>query len=631
MCGIAGVYRFDSKLVDHDLLKRMTDVISHRGPDDEGQYLDRHVGLGNRRLSIIDVSPNGHMPMSNEDGSVWLTYNGEIYNFHELRGELDATRHKFRSNSDSECVIHGFEELGIDVLQRIRGMFAFAIWDGTENRLLLARDRLGIKPLFYYYDDEKLLFGSEIKCILEDESIKREVDTEALHHFLSFNYTPAPHTMFQGIKQLLPGQYLLIENNEVVIKEYWDLEFVESANSESAYRDQLDQHLHDSVESMLVSDVPFGVFLSGGLDSSVVTHYMSGMLDQPVKTFSIGFSESSYNELDKARVVAKHCKTDHHEKVVRADDLETLIPHLVKHAEEPLADASMIPVYYVSQMASEHVKMVLCGDGADEILAGYETYQANHYANVYRSLPSFLKRGFIAPLVNALPVSDQKISFDYKAKRFVAGVGQNADQAHFNWRVIFDEDAKRSLYASELLQSRNGLQTFDETYAKYFEKTTARDRLDRCLYVDTRFYLPNDMLVKVDRMSMANSLEVRVPFLDENVVEFLASVPASLKLKGNRQKKYLLKQVMKDRLPSEILSQKKQGFNIPVGLWLKTKLKDFMNSVLSRERLSRMGLFNIDFVEKLIAEHIQGVKDHGYQLWGLLIFSLWWEQYIAQN
>jgi len=629
MCGIAGIYRFDKKSVDGDLLQRMTDVIAHRGPDDEGHYVDGFVGLGNRRLSIIDLSPNGHMPMSNEDGSIWMTYNGEIYNYQKLWDRLDPAQHQLKSSTDTEIAIHAYEEQGDDVLREIEGMYAFALWDRQRERLLLARDRLGIKPLFYYVDDEKLLFGSEIKCILCDESIKREVDHEALHHFLSFNYTPAPLTMFAGIRQLLPGEYLVIEKNRVKVEAYWDLSFTRTDQTEEVYQEQLDEHLYNSVEKMLVSDVPFGVFLSGGLDSSAVTHYMSRILDQPVKTFSIGFGESSYNELDKARAVATHCKSEHHEEIVTADDLESLIPHLIGHAEEPLADASMIPVYYVSKMAREHVKMVLCGDGADEILAGYETYQANQYAKIYRALPRFLRAGLIEPLVNAIPVSDEKISFDYKAKRFVNGAKHDLERAHFHWRIIFDEDAKRQLYGPALISSLNGSDTFEQTYAKYFSQTNALDELDRALYVDTRFYLPNDMLVKVDRMSMANSLEVRVPFLDEGVVEFLATVPASLKLKGNKHNKYLLKRVMEDRLPIEILNQKKQGFNIPVGLWLKTKLKGFMNSVLSREQLAKMELFNIDFVELLKREHLDGVKDHGYQLWGLLIFTLWWERFIG--
>ena len=631
MCGIAGIYRFDKEPVDSGLLQRMTDVISHRGPDDEGHYVDGPVGLGNRRLSIIDLSPNGHMPMSNENGSIWMTYNGETYNFRALKEQLNQGKHQFKSNTDSETVIHAYEERGVDVLQDIKGMYAFALWDSNKQRLLLARDRLGIKPLFYYADENKLLFGSEIKCILEDESSKREVDLEALHHFLSFNYTPAPLTMFAGIKQLLPGQYLIVENNEIQIHEYWDLNFTSTSHTEGEYKERLDQHLFDSVESMLVSDVPFGVFLSGGLDSSVVTHYMSRILDQPVKTFSIGFSESSYNELDKARAVATHCKTEHHEEIVTADDLETLIPHLISHAEEPLADASMIPVYYVSKMAREHVKMVLCGDGADEILAGYETYQANQYAKYYRAIPRFIREGMISPVVNALPVSDQKISLDYKAKRFVKGASQDPEHAHFYWRIIFDEETKRKLYDHEIVSKLNGSSTFEKTFRQYFERTSASSELDRYLYVDTRFYLPNDMLVKVDRMSMANSLEVRVPFLDESLVEFLATVPASLKLKGSKNKKYLLKRVMQDRLPPEILNQRKQGFNIPVGLWLKTRLKEFMKSVLSPERLSEMGLFNQDFVAALQDEHLRGTKDHGYQLWGLLIFTLWWEKFIAQN
>jgi asparagine synthase (glutamine-hydrolysing) len=632
MCGIAGVYRFDTKPVDLALLQRMTKVIAHRGPDDEGHWIGNNVGLGNRRLSIIDLSPRGKQPMCNEDRTIWATYNGETYNFQDLRSDLICKGHRFNSNTDTEAIIHLYEEEGVECLNQLRGMYGFALWDSAKRRLLLTRDRLGIKPLFYYSDHEKLLFGSEMKCILQDSSIKRKVDLKTLHHYLSFNYVPAPCTMFENIRQLLPGHYLIVEDGTVSVHEYWDLKFSrEDGHDERYYRDQLDEHLADSVEKMLISDVPFGVFLSGGIDSSTITYYMSQILQQPVKTFSIGFEEESYNELENARAVAKHCKTDHHERVIHPNDLESLLPVLVRHAEEPLADASMVPLYYVSKLAREHVKMVLCGDGADEILAGYETYQANIFAGMYRKIPFAVRRRLVSPLVEKLPVSDKKISFEYKAKRFAHGAEHSPERAHFHWRIIFDEAEKRKLYSDCALKQLNGLDTFSETLAPYFARSDAEESLDRFLYVDTRFYLPNDMLVKVDRMSMANSLEVRVPFLDERVVEFLATVPSSLKLKNLTQKKYLLKRVMDGRLPSKIINQKKRGFNIPVGLWLKTKLKDFLMSTLSKERLCRIGLFNVDYIHSIMNEHFEGRRDYGYQLWGLMIFSLWWQAFIEES
>lgn len=633
MCGIAGIYRFDSKPVDTQLLHRMTDAIAHRGPDDEGHYVNQCVGLGNRRLSIIDLSPRGNQPMSNETQTVWLTYNGEIYNYKSLRADLVRRGHRFRSDTDTEVIVHLYEEEGVDCLKHLNGMFSFALWDSEARLMFLARDRLGIKPLFYYVDREKLLFGSEIKCILCDSTVARNVNIEALHHYLSLNYTVAPLTLFDGIRQLLPGHYLVVENGRVSDREYWDLEFDERNVQEDMpfYQERLEQQLHKTVERMVVSDVPFGVFLSGGLDSSAITYYMSQILPGPVKSFSIGFEEESYDELKFARLMARHCHTEHHELVIKLDHLEDLISKLVWHMGEPLADASLIPVYHVSKLAREHVKMVLCGDGGDEILAGYETYTAYHVARLYRKLPTFLRQRFIAPLVNRLPVSDRKISFDYKAKRFVRGAEQPPERAHFYWRIIFDEADKARLFEDGLRKSLAGLDAFDSTFGPYFQKANAQKVLNRLLYVDTRVYLPNDMLVKVDRMSMANSLEVRVPFLDHELVEFLATVPPSLKLKNYTNKKYLLKHAVSEKIPSEILCRKKRGFNIPVGIWIRTGLKDFVLDVMSNRAVRQMGYFKPDYIRQILAEHFERKRDYGYEVWGLLTFFIWHRQFIEQG
>jgi len=435
--------------------------------------------------------------------------------------------------------------------------------------------------------------------------------------------------MFKGILQLLPGQYMKVTEGGINFSDYWDLSFTESQKKPlQYYEDTLDQILEKSIGRMLVSDVPFGVFLSGGLDSSTVTYYMSRILKEPVKTFSIGFEEESYSELDKARVVADHCGTEHHEQVIRPDHLEKLLPELVWHAEEPLADSSMVPMYYVSELASTHVKMVLCGDGGDEVFAGYETYPAYYAVKTYQKIPKYLRDNIISPLISNLPVSDKKISFDYKAKRFVKGAEYNHEKAHFYWRIIFDENDKQEMYTDALQKQTAGFDTYEQTYGQYFKKTNAKNPIDRMLYADTRFYLPNDMLVKVDRMSMAHSLEVRVPLLDHELVEYMASVPASLKLKNYNAKKYLLKRVVRNKLPKKIIHQKKQGFNLPVGLWIKTYLKDFVNQILSDEQIKEMGYFRCDFIDKLLSEHFSGRKDNGYQIWGLMTLSIWWKRFL---
>jgi len=629
MCGISGIYRFDGSNVDCSLLKQMTESVTHRGPDDEGQYIDKNMGLGHRRLSIIDLLPRGRQPISNEDGSIWITYNGEIYNYRELRDSLIRKGHRFNTDTDTEVIVHIYEEYGLDCLKYLKGMFSFAIWDSTTKKMFLARDRLGIKPLYYYRDENKLLFGSEIKCILCDPSVPHNVNLEVLHHFLSLNYVPAPLTLFEGIYQLMPGQYMLVTMEGIDIREYWDLRFTNSQKKPlHYYEDTLDQILERSIERMLVSDVPFGVFLSGGLDSSTVTYYMSRILKKPVKTFSIGFEEESYNELHKAQIVADHCGTEHYEQVIKPEHLEKILPELVWHAEEPLADASMVPMYYLSELASQHVKMALCGDGADEIFAGYETYPAYYAVKTYQTIPRILREKVVIPIVNNLPVSDKKISFDYRAKRFVRGAEFEPEKAHYYWRIIFDEKEKQEMYTDTVREKTVGLDTYEQTYRKYFLKTNANNPIDRLLYADTRFYLPNDMLVKVDRMSMAHSLEVRVPFLDHELVEYMATVPSSLKLKNFTTKKYLLKRIVRNNLPGKIIHQKKQGFNLPVGLWIKTYLNDYVYQVLSDERIKEMGYFRSAFTNKLISDNLSGRKDNGYQIWGLMTLSLWWEKYI---
>ncbi len=636
MCGICGILHFDGQPPVNKTLQTMTDTLYHRGPDDGHTFISGPVGLGHRRLSIIDLSPAGRQPMTNEDGTLWIVFNGEIYNFAEIKADLEKRGHIFHSATDTEVILHAYETWGVDCLARFNGMFAFALWDSVRQRLWLARDRLGIKPLFYLHRADRFLFASEIKAILGDPSVERQVDLTALHHYLSLNYTPAPYSLFAGIRQLLPGHHLLIEADGRCRDElYWDVSYAHQINgNETELIEQFETILADAVKHRLVSDVPLGAFLSGGVDSSSIVYWMSRQPKQTAhsassgqaQTFSIGFREKSYNELDYARRAAEACQTNHHEQVITADAAEVL-PEMVWHAEEPTADSSMLPLYYLSKMTREHVTVALSGDGLDDIMAGYETYQAYYAANIYRLIPAAIRHRVIAPLVNSLPISHKKVSLDFKLKRFVKGAELDYEAGHAYWRTIFNESAKYSLYTPDVRQALNGDSTVD-LYRATFAQTDAVHPLDRMLYVDTRFYLPNDMLVKVDRMSMAHSLEVRVPFLDHRLVEFVASLPPKFKLKQWRHKKYLLKAALQRRLPEASPWRKKQGFNVPKAVWLAGELRDFAFDHLSRPQMQRMGLFEPDQVTNLLNQHIAGAQDNSHQIWGLLCLSLWWQQFI---
>ncbi len=631
MCGIAGVFHFDGTVVDPEIVRHMTDVIAHRGPDDEGTYVSGSVGLGHRRLAIIDLSPAGKQPISNENGTIWVTFNGEIYNFLDIRRELSKRGHRFQSMTDTEVIVHAYEEWGTECLKRFNGMFAFGLWDEQKRCLWLVRDRLGIKPLFYCHLPQCLLFGSEIKAILCYPKVERTIDYEALAYYLALNYTPAPHTLFGSIRQLLPGHYLMVDAvGQVQDVEYWDLTYCEEGNrSEQSYLEEFSALLEDSIRLRLVSDVPFGVFLSGGADSSSVAYWMSRHMKEPVKTFSIGFAESSFDELEYARLVAQTIQADQYERMVMAD-AATILPKIVWHAEEPTADSSMVAVYYLAQMAREQVTMALSGDGADEILAGYETYQAYYLQRLYRLLPNWLHRRAIAPLIHALPVSDAKVSWDFKLKRFVAGAELPPEDAHATWRMIFNAQAREQLL-SPVSNSPGVKADVLDLYRAAFAQTNARHPLNRMLYVDTRLYLPNDMLVKVDRMTMAHGLEAREPFLDYRLVEFAASVPPRLKLKNLRHMKYLLKASMKGKLPGQILWRKKQGFNVPNAHWINKGLKPFVMEHLSTRRVQDMGILDSKVLETILNHHFSGSADNSHQIWCLLTLSLWWQQFIMDK
>lgn len=625
MCGIGGIaYRDRDRAVNQDDLRRMCGTMIHRGPDDEGFYVDKHVGLAIRRLNIIDLV-TGHQPIANEDGRVWVVFNGEIYNFPELRMEMERKGHRFSTNSDTETIVHLYEEYGVDCVKKLNGMFAFAIWDCRNESLFLARDRLGVKPLYYFLDDHCLIFGSELKALLAYEKIPRQIDFEALDSFFTAEYIPAPLSIFRGIKKLPPAHTLVLRDGTISINCYWKLEFNRLHGREEDLCGTLNELLKDAVRIRLVSDVPLGAFLSGGVDSSAIVCMMSETMDRPLKTFSIGFDDPSYNELQYARIVAQRLNTEHHELMIQPDVVH-LVQDLVRYLDEPLADVSVFPTYLLSQLARQHVTVVLSGDGGDELFAGYEWYIANKIACYYHKLPALLREAWIPRIVGRIPPSARKKGLINKVKRFVEGSILPGSLKHFRWNIFATEESKKHLYSKELQKSIGQMSGY-ERFIDHLESTEQAEPLWQQQVADIKTYLADDILVKVDRMSMANSLEARTPFLDYRLVEFAAGLPSHLKLKGF-QTKYLLKRCMASKLPRTVLSRKKEGFSIPMKNWLKQELRPMMQDLLSPERIKRRGFFNSSYVERLKKDHLEGTANHSHQLWSLMIFEIWQESYL---
>jgi asparagine synthase (glutamine-hydrolysing) len=601
----------------------MCKTLIHRGPDDEGYFIEHNVGLGMRRLNVIDLV-TGHQPISNEDGRIWIVFNGEIYNYRELRKELEKAGHEFSTKTDTETIIHAYEEYGEDCVTKLNGMFAFAIWDSLEQKLFLARDRLGIKPLYYFVTEDCLVFGSELKAILEYEEIPRKIDLEALDSFLTFEYIPAPLSIFKGIKKLLPGHILTLQDGKVTIHRYWNIQFNSFKGNEEELGQALYDLLKDAVRMRLISDVPLGAFLSGGIDSSTIVCMMSEMMDQPVKTFSIGFEDASYNELQYARTVSQHFGAEHHELTIQPDAVK-LVEDLVGYLDEPFADVSIFPTYLVSQLARRNVTVVLSGDGGDELLAGYEWYIADKIERYYHKMPAVVRTQYLPKVVKYLPPTSRKKGFINKLKRFVEGSVIHDSLQHFRWNVFMTAEKKSYLYGETLKNSVDGFSAYSPMIA-YLNAFETADALWQQQFADIKTYLVDDILVKVDRMSMANSLEARTPFLDHRVVEFAAALPSHLKLNGFKTK-YLLKRCMATKLPREILNRKKEGFSIPIKNWLKQELRPLMQDVLSPKRIEKEGLFNATYIEKLKSEHLRGVANHSHQLWSLMVFGIWRDMY----
>lgn len=618
MCGIAGSLLLeDGALASQEPTASMCRILRHRGPDDEGLLIDGPLAMGMRRLSIIDLE-GGHQPICNEDGSVSVVQNGEIYNFRELADQLRGRGHQLRTRSDTEVIVHLYEEHGPAFVERLRGMFAIAIWDRRRRRLLLARDRLGIKPLYYACDGRRLLFGSELKSLLA-AGLDREIDRQALHDYLSLSYIPAPATIFRAARKLPPGCLLVAEKGAVRQERYWrlDLSADPALHDEDAIVEALRERIDDAVRSHLVADVPLGVFLSGGVDSATLVACMRRFHSGPLKTFSIGFRERSFDELDRARAVARHFETDHHELVVTPDAVG-LVPELVRSFDEPYADSSAIPVLCVSRLAREHVTVALSGEGGDEVFAGYKTYSATLLASWYRRLVPALLHRAVRAAVERLPVSHGRVSLDYMAKRFAAGAALNPLEAHLAWKAILDEAAKADLYQ----EPASALEPTARLFHAAAATAPAGDLLAMLLAADTAIGLEGDMLVKADRMTMAVSLEGRVPLLDHRLVEFVARVPSALKMKRFR-KKYLLKRAMADRLPTLTTRGPKRGFNVPIPSWLVGPLRPLVRDVLSPRRVAATGLFRPEVVEERIRAHEARERDFSRDIWTLLMFQCW--------
>jgi asparagine synthase (glutamine-hydrolysing) len=631
MCGICGRLATDPHArVAGEAIDAMCDTLRHRGPDDRGIHLDPEgrVGLGATRLSIIDLA-GGHQPLCNEDGSVWVAQNGEIYNYRALRRELEARGHRFSSQSDTEVIAHLYEEHGLDFLTYLRGMFAVAVWDARRGRLVLGRDRLGIKPLFYAEHDGQLSFGSEIKAILAT-GIPRRLDPVALHDYLSFDYVPGPLTMFEGIQRLQPGHRLVWEGRTTV-ERYWDLpdggEAQPDVEDRGALAGQLRGRLEDAVSAAMVSDVPVGAFLSGGLDSSLVVALMAQLSDRPIQTYSIGFRESSYDELPWARKVAQHCGTEHHEAVIEPD-IEDIIEGLVEAFDEPFGDSSAVAAWVVAREAATRAKVVMSGDGGDEIFGGYVIYQADQLARIYRRLPAALAERALPALVDRIPVSEGKMSWDLKLRRFVEHGRADPLAAHGSWRLIFTEEMKPALYGPHFRPARHD--SLDLLRAHY-ARQSGPDLLNRFMAIDTRISLVDDMLCKVDRTSMAHSLEVRVPLLDHHLVEWMARIPSRYKVHGPRLTlKYLLKEAASGLLPADVIHRPKAGFHVPVPGWLKRELAPLVDHQLGREVLTRQGIFDPGYVRALVEADRAGKANHSRNIWGLLMFGLWYDRYIER-
>jgi len=631
MCGIAGWINLRQPNMFPDntesVLHSMCEQIVHRGPNSEGLWLDVTVALGMRRLSVIDLE-TGDQPVFNEDKSVIVMMNGELYNYREIRETLEKSGHKFTTKSDTEILPHLYDEYGEDLVDHLNGMYAFSLWDTRRKKLIIARDRFGEKPLYYGVFDGKLIYASEPKAILAHPSVKPELNLDALRQYLSYDYVPAPNSIYKGISKLPAAHMMTVEKGDVKIRRYWNQSFNKKSDPTATIEfaaSNLKDLLSDAVRMRLIADVPLGILLSGGIDSSTVAAFAVQHATERVKTFSIGFEEDSFDETKYARQVAKHLNTEHYEEKLSATTAGDLISEIGTWLDEPVSDGSLIPTFLLAQFVRRHVTVALGGDGGDEIFAGYPMYYAHKVAKTYTSIPKFLRSGLIEPIVRALPVSTKNMSFDYKAKRFVRAANLDLVERHHSWFGSFSLDEQERLLKPEIRAASDG-----DIYRGPREMLSvcdATDEIEQVQFLDMNYYMAEDILTKVDRAAMALSLETRAPFLDPRVAQFAAALPLEYKLKG-RNGKYILKKAVEDLLPATILDRPKKGFGIPIAEWLKGRLNPLMHELLSPERLKDQGLFESAFVQKLIHEHEAGRASHHKQLWTLLVFQLWYDNFL---
>jgi asparagine synthase (glutamine-hydrolysing) len=598
----------------------MSDMQRHRGPDESGVYLGKGIALGHRRLSIIDLS-SGQQPLSNEDGTVWISFNGEIYNYLELKKDLEASHH-FATRSDTETIVHLYESYPATFISRLRGMFAFALWDAKNRMLILARDRVGKKPLYYYLDHEKLVFASEIKSILLHPALQVGINDYAVSDYLSLGYVPAPKSIYRSIHKVRPGHYLRVESGTVQEVQYWDLSFQDSQiRSEAEWREMLMEEMKDAVQIRLMSEVPLGGFLSGGLDSSGVVATMSALLDQPVKTTTIAFEEKVFDESRFARTVSEHLQTEHHERVVTPHTIDA-IEKLSWHFDEPFADSSALPTYFVSQVAREKVTVALSGDGGDESFAGYSRYFMDLQENRMRGfLPRSVRRAVFGPLGMIYPKMDWAPRF-VRAKTTFQSLASDPIEGYFETMSTFRRSDKPRILSKDL---KHRLRDYDssDVFREYYDAADTADPLSRIQYVDVKTYLTDDILTKVDRTSMANSLEVRCPLLDHKLMELAASMPSTLKLKGTVGK-YIFKKVMEKHLPYDIIYRNKMGFSIPLAKWFRNGIRDFAHAHIVERQDPYL---STSFVKKIWNQHQSGYRDRSTQLWNVMMFRLWLNKY----
>ena len=618
MCGIAGIAAFgDMPSPSYQLLKEMCNTIIHRGPDEEGMDIRDGVAMGMRRLSIIDLA-GGSQPIFNEDHTIRVVYNGEIYNFKELRKELESCGHHFKTNTDTEVIVHAYEEYGKDFPNHLNGMFAFSLHDMTKRKLFLVRDHVGIKPLFYSFNRKHVVWGSEIKALLASNLIERELNIDALGQFLAWEYIPGEATLFKSIYKLEPAKMIEIDLDRPACKPetYWDVPHTEEILNRKIeeWEEEVDQKIRECVKRQLVSDVPLGAFLSGGVDSSLVVSAMSD-----AKTFSIGFDDPTYNELKWARKVAGHLKVQHVDDIIKPN-IESLFEHLMVFMDDPIGDFSIFPTYLVSQHARKHVTVALSGDGGDELFGGYETYVADQKSYQYALIPALIRHHLIEPLVKSLKPRPAKKGFINKAIRFIEGLEQPEDLSHARWRIFTGNGFRETVFTTDAL---NEITTSEATHIhRLFKEAGNRQPLNKSLYVDLKSYLCDNCLVKIDRMSMAVSLESRVPLLDKELVELAFRIPENYKV-ANGKTKVLLKKIAARHVPHECVYRPKEGFSIPIKNWLKTRLRPLMEELLNYKNIEQEGLFQPASIKKLKHEHLSGVNNHSHILWSLMVFQDW--------